>query len=428
MITQLKIENYKSIQELTLDVGRVNVLIGENGCGKSNILEAITLAAAAETNKLDNEFLINRGIRVTEPELMRSSFDKKYQSDPIKIAIKSIYSDTEETYILENLNQAYSKWKRSEKSYLLYALQKVLSNIENNDNSILGKDRNAVAKEKFIKKLEQKKDYFKNDSRNKLEDYKIITPNFIFRGDFIIYSPENTSLRNFNKETKIEPLGDKGEGLLTLLIYTQHEAKQSQNFSELNDIQETLELFGWFDSIQIPDDFSLLEKKITIKDRFLAMPFDQRSANEGFLLVLFYITLVVSKYTPKIFAIDNIDTSLNPKLCTKLVKELTRLAKKYDKQIFLTSHNPAILDGIDLDDSEQKIIVVYRNDEGHTLCHPLNIEDKPKSVGEARLRRMFKDEPEILAKIEEKFKTSNDSLNLSEAFLRGYLGGLPTGF
>jgi AAA15 family ATPase/GTPase len=50
MITQLIIENYKSIQNLTLDVGRVNVLIGENGCGKSNILEAITFAAA---DKLD---------------------------------------------------------------------------------------------------------------------------------------------------------------------------------------------------------------------------------------------------------------------------------------------------------------------------------------------------------------------------------------
>lgn len=56
MITELKIENYKSIQDLTLDVGRVNVLIGENGCGKSNILEAITFAAAAEANKLYNEF------------------------------------------------------------------------------------------------------------------------------------------------------------------------------------------------------------------------------------------------------------------------------------------------------------------------------------------------------------------------------------
>ena len=52
MITSIVIENYKSIHKLNLEVGRFNVLIGENGCGKSNILEAVTFSAAAEANNL----------------------------------------------------------------------------------------------------------------------------------------------------------------------------------------------------------------------------------------------------------------------------------------------------------------------------------------------------------------------------------------
>ena len=44
MFTEVQIENYKSIQSLKIGLGRVNVFIGENGCGKSNILEAIALA------------------------------------------------------------------------------------------------------------------------------------------------------------------------------------------------------------------------------------------------------------------------------------------------------------------------------------------------------------------------------------------------
>ncbi|MDQ7091887.1 MAG: AAA family ATPase [Methylococcales bacterium] len=59
MITEIKVENYKSLQDFKMEVGRFNVLIGENGCGKSNILEAITLAGAAEANKLDKEFLFS---------------------------------------------------------------------------------------------------------------------------------------------------------------------------------------------------------------------------------------------------------------------------------------------------------------------------------------------------------------------------------
>src|ERR1700733_12472167 len=74
MIRKVRVSNFKSITDLTLDLGRVTVLIGANGSGKSNILEAIALASAATQNKLDNEFLISRGIRVTEARLMRSAF------------------------------------------------------------------------------------------------------------------------------------------------------------------------------------------------------------------------------------------------------------------------------------------------------------------------------------------------------------------
>ena len=59
------------------------------------------------------------------------------------------------------------------------------------------------------------------------------------------------------------------------------------------------------------------ERRIKIKDRYLAnglQYFDQRSANEGFLYLLFYLTLFVSDLTPHFFAIDNIDNALNPKL------------------------------------------------------------------------------------------------------------------
>ena len=71
MIKKIQIENYKSIDTLEFELGRINVLIGENGAGKSNILEAIALAGAAVTDKLDNEFLVSRGIRVTRPDYMR---------------------------------------------------------------------------------------------------------------------------------------------------------------------------------------------------------------------------------------------------------------------------------------------------------------------------------------------------------------------
>lgn len=75
MINQINIKNFKSIVDMTIPLGRFNVIIGPNGCGKSNILEAIAFSAASTENKLDYEYLINRDVRVSEPEFMINGFD-----------------------------------------------------------------------------------------------------------------------------------------------------------------------------------------------------------------------------------------------------------------------------------------------------------------------------------------------------------------
>lgn len=416
MISELRINNYKSLHDVTLDVGRFNVLIGENGCGKSNLLEAITFAAAAEANKLDNEFLTSRGIRVTEPKLMRSAFENDNAEKEIKIYLKFKDLEIEETYTLTNENQPYAKWKRLVTELFLSELVNTWTTIDMQLISGLKLIEDAK-KIKYVsdddleqqvrelpsmknKVLKMGATFFNKDEKTVEKYFEILGNNETHKNElkhFVVYSPENTALRNFSKEGQIEPLGINGEGLFKLL-----KVIQNKSIEQWEEIQTCLQLFDWYDGFKIPKD-SQSEDKITITDHYLTMDFDQRSANEGFLFVLFYIALMVSDDTPKIFAIDNIDTSLNPKLCTKIIKELVRLAKKYEKQVFVTTHNPAILDGIDLGDDEQRLFVVSRNRTGHTRFKRITLKDKPKS-------------------------STNEELRLSEAFLRGYLGGLPKGF
>jgi len=398
MINKIHIQNFKSINDLELDVGRINLFIGENGSGKSNLLEALVFASASDSNKLDNEFLTSRGLRTTKPKFMRNAFEKKSTNKNIKITITP-NNNKSKLYELTNENNSYSPWKN-----IHYISKEVLIN-EVNSNDIIIKDlkdwvQNAMIKNNLgideVKKIKLATENIENKViRTKLQTDQLTNQ----LKNFIIYSPENTALRNFYKEGQIEPLGINGEGLLNLIkVVNNYDDK-----SYIDTIIKSLQLFNWFESMQIPDTLSSSEDKVIIKDKFLYQPFDQRSANEGFLFILFYITLVVAKETPKAFAIDNIDASLNPKLCTKLILLLTDLAKKYDKQIFLTTHNPAILDGIDLNNDEQKLFVVSRNKLGHTRTKEITLKDKPKSSN---------DEP----------------IKLSEAFLRGYLGGLPKGF
>jgi hypothetical protein len=219
--------------------------------------------------------------------------------------------------------------------------------------------------------------------------------------EFIVFSPENSALRIFQREGQIEPLGINGEGLLKLLSVL----SQEDNGETLKEIKSSLQVLGWFEDFKLVDGDTFSPSRIAIKDRYIEDEtrwFDQMSANEGFLFLLFYFALFSTKLTPSIFAIDNIDASLNPALCEKLLSELVRLAKKHDKQVLLTTHNPATLDGLNLDDDEQRLFVVSRGRSGET-----------------RVRR-----------IQKKASPSENQrpVRLSEMFLRGSLGGIPKGF
>ena len=112
---------------------------------------------------------------------------------------------------------------------------------------------------------------------------------------------------------------------------------------------------------------------------------------------LFYLVLFTSDKTPPFFAIDNIETGFNPKLCTELIVVLNKLAKKYNKQVIITTHNPAILDGINLNDDNQRLFIAQRNKNGKTIID--RIKNKPKS-----------------------------DIKLSELWTRGYIGGIPDNF
>lgn len=109
MIENIKIENFKSVQSLEMNIGRFNVIIGENGSGKTNILEAIAMASAASQDKLDHEFLASRGIRVTAPNFMRSGFDKTNMTKAISLVISHSH-EKNYTYALFRKNTQFSNW------------------------------------------------------------------------------------------------------------------------------------------------------------------------------------------------------------------------------------------------------------------------------------------------------------------------------
>ena len=213
---------------------------------------------------------------------------------------------------------------------------------------------------------------------------------------FVIYNPEESKLRQFGDEAWLYPIGRNGEGLFQYL----KEIHAGEKQDVMERIVAKMSLLDWVDGTSIPDDLLSNEYRLKIGDKYLKESlhyFDQRSTNEGFLFLLFYMTLFTSPDTPPFFAIDNIESAFNPKLCTELIRTVVQLAKENDKQVIMTTHSPYVLDGLDLSDDEQRLFVARRNKDGHTVIKRIPPVEGLK-------------------------------MRLSDVWMKGMIGGLPDNF
>src|SRR5690606_16361337 len=102
-------------------------LIGENGCGKSNILEGLAFGAAASADKLDYEFLGSRGIRVTNPEFMTSAFTNERKKKSIEIN----FTTSERRYEFDLVNDSINpkKWINRNKDIAYREIQLLMTSM-----------------------------------------------------------------------------------------------------------------------------------------------------------------------------------------------------------------------------------------------------------------------------------------------------------
>lgn len=390
IFNNLHIENYKSIKNLDIPLTHLNVFIGANGCGKSNILEAVALVAAKRHLNVKISDLQQIGVRITKPSLMKNSFLGERSSQKIIVQLKGEQLN-DNISLISSKDDIFADWEdeRGEELKLQYIeLKNTQFIIDTIFKTLTNEQKEAV--------------------NNRLKTLPLLEESIfdasLFTKNYLIYTLNTMALRGLSNESKLQPLGIYGEGLDVLLsTFSEDEWALLNEYSYLID---------WLENIEIDIEDRLKHKGhklgrsnslLYFTDKYMRKNnnrFSAENSNEGVLHVLFYLALFISKKTPTFFAIDNIESSLNPRICRELIKELAKLAVKTNKQVLITTHNPAILDGLNLNDENQALFVVKRNDEGDTKAKKISIK------------------PQV----------DNEKLKLSELWMRGHLGGLPNNF
>ena len=221
---------------------------------------------------------------------------------------------------------------------------------------------------------------------------------------YLIYSPSIDALRGLSSTSKLYPIGLHGEGLDVLMYQMSKE--------EISQVERIASRYiTWLDDLVYDTEGEMKYRgyklgrsnsNLYFNDRYMQKRnrfFSAENANEGALILLFYLVLMTSKATPRFFAIDNIDSGLNPRLCRALVKEMATLAEENEKQVIITTHNPAVLDGLRLGDPNTRLFAVDRSDSGDTRLNEIRV----KPLSERRMK-------------------------LSEMWMNGMIGGVPNEF
>ena len=384
MLDRLKIGNFKSIAGAELEFGRVNLFIGVNGSGKSNLLEAIGVFSACLGRGIDASILSSKGVRLSAPDIFKSSFKNRRVPNAIhlggsvagieygaRLRSKANSSQLEiaSESLVENGHRIFSRGPRG--THIGRSLGQV--DVPEARSILVEPDPHRSLWDTHGSQLAV--------SPSNRESLRTVS-------EYVIYAPQTAVMRGIAADSRgVEPLGLTGGRLPR--AFREVLMQRVGNYSKgIDDILKVIWSPGWAKQVRIgppdldviPDMLSASSEVVYIVDRFMASkrntlsPYD---ASEGTLFLLFVATILAHAESPSIFALDNVDGTLNPAMVRSLVEHIVAVvrgqlgdeedASVRPRQVFLTSHNPTALDAIDLFESDQRLFVVSRNARGHTV-------------------------------------------------------------
>lgn len=401
MISTFKVEGFKSLIETSVDLGSFNVFIGANGSGKSNLLEAIGVMGAASFGSVEPETLRYRGVRPGLPALYKTSF--KNQRFRRLITMTASAGDVTYRLGLDNPIETPSfRWRISSES------------LEEGDRPIVSRSPNGCKLygpggrfERITPDPDQTVAKLALARRDNAQQAKGLMDDLV---NFAIYAPTTPVLRGIaSEDVSRDPLGLTGGGLPETIKHLVDRSAGTLGPFDLDEVWEMIEWAENMSAVPAPQASVSPAVKTTptvlrFTDRYMRPERNTLSAydaSEGALYVLFMLALVVHERAPRVFAVDNFDQALHPRLAQALTRLLSdHVARDGTRQVLATTHNPLVLDGLDLTNPAIRLFAVDRNREGATQVR--RVEVSPKLLAEA-----------------------DKGLSLSRLWVMGRLGGVP---
>lgn len=409
MLKRVSIQNFKSLKDVTLDLQKVNLLIGPNNSGKTNFLKALEFISLWMDGKIDNEFNFSQYIFRPQLNLSKGmNLELSAISDDIKkehnykLQLKPLGMSIDLTEQLWDISLENNEKIESTESEISYH---PFFGLTLNGKQIEGDD---FLPSRFIRV---------NNNAHTIGSQVLSE----LLNNVYIYKPDP------NKLNKPGPVGT-GEafvnsdtsnivGFLDLMlsryrrtIFNQIELDLHKCINEfieikLDDVILTSELKKLYNEDKNNNSF----KKFGLTNEIQNITYWADELSEGTLYFLSLLCIIHQPNPPKLLLLEEPEKGIHPRRIHEVMNFIFRLADEKDIQIILTTHNENVLN--EFTSMPEAVFVFNKDEEGATYVHNLKSDIIDPSHERSRQEGL------------EEIDFTDD---LGKNWMYGLLGGVPT--
>lgn len=339
MLEQVRIQNFKSLKDVTLDLQKVNLLIGPNNSGKSNFLKALEVCGVQFVNNQSH-------VTINPSNYQRITFNRKGKKIIFSFKISNKTFDVDIEYNGENV---YANW-------------------------------------------------FKNGVYLDLKFPPIELPNYVLEifNSVIVYRPNPLKL---HEPFPILPNQERvnGEASNIVAFFDNIRDRDGDSFEAIkNDLNKCIPEFSRidFDNVVPSEELKRQYGDKTFK-RFGLYSQEQKQIywanelSEGVLYLISLLCIIHQPNPPKLLLLEEPEKGIHPRRIREVMNFIFQLAEQKDIQVILTSHSEHVLE--DFATMPEAVFVFDKNEEGATFVKNLKkdiIEPSHKRSDELGVERI----------------------------------------
>jgi predicted ATPase len=379
-ILDFKIEGFRSLKSVHWKPGDINLLIGPNAGGKSNLLQALEMITESAQGKLA-EFIKNQG------GMGSVVWDGKASHIKVFLELSSNQNKEKQDTIVSYSHDISrlgptSTFQVENEICKLHQPSRKLFQRTSTDASYI----NTEDKETELKNIPEAKTFLSMASRNFPAHSEI--SNFQKTvSSWMVYSEFNTgkdaSIRQAfvtSHENKVEPNGQNFVSVLHTLYEEEREFKQEINSGMKAAFGED------YEELSFPP---AADQRTQLRLRWKSLKSGQSAANlsDGTLRFLYLLTILADPDPPALIAIDEPEVGLHPRMLPIIAEYALEASRQ--TQVILATHSPEMLSAFGKRQSEVTVTVAEW-EEGQTKLKTLSGEKLDYWLKEYTLGELFR--------------------------------------